>query len=85
MNDEKSLSKRTKLSRVYFIDREIASGKFPNTRDLANEYETSIASISRDIEFIRDTLNAPIEYDTLRRGYYYAEKMLPRTRRVCYA
>jgi predicted DNA-binding transcriptional regulator YafY len=73
MNDEKSLSRRTKLSRVYFIDREIASGKFPNTRDLAKKYEASIASISRDIEFMRDTLNAPVEYDTLHRGYYYSE------------
>jgi predicted DNA-binding transcriptional regulator YafY len=74
MNDEKSLSRRTKLSRVYFIDREIASGKFPNTRDLAKGYEKSTASISRDIEFMRDTLNAPIEYDTFHRGYYYSEK-----------
>jgi predicted DNA-binding transcriptional regulator YafY len=74
MNEEKNLSKRTKLSRVYFIDREIATRKFPNTRDLAEKYETSIASISRDIEFMRDTLNAPIEYDTFHRGYYYSEK-----------
>jgi predicted DNA-binding transcriptional regulator YafY len=74
MNDGKSLPRRTKLSRIYFIDREIASGKFPNTRDLAKKYETSIASISRDIAFMRDTLNAPIEYDTFHRGYYYSEK-----------
>jgi predicted DNA-binding transcriptional regulator YafY len=74
MYDEKSMTKRTKLSRVYFIDREIASGKFPNTRDLAKGYETSIASISRDIDFMRVTLNAPIEYDTFHRGYYYSEK-----------
>jgi predicted DNA-binding transcriptional regulator YafY len=74
MNDDKNLARRTKLSRVYFIDREIASEKFPNTRDLAKKYETSIASISRDIEFMRDTLNAPIEYDAVHRGYYYAEK-----------
>ncbi|MDR1972382.1 MAG: WYL domain-containing protein [Treponema sp.] len=74
MNEQKSLSKRTKLSRIYFIDREIASGRYPSTRDLAKKYETSIPSISRDIEFMRDTLNAPIAYDTTRRGYCYTEK-----------
>ncbi|GHV86440.1 hypothetical protein AGMMS50230_20480 [Spirochaetia bacterium] len=33
-----------------------------------------MSSISRDIEFMRDSLGAPIEYDALHRGYYYAEK-----------
>jgi predicted DNA-binding transcriptional regulator YafY len=65
---------RTSLPRIYFIDRKIASGCRPSTRELAREYETSMSSISRDIEFMRSSLNAPIEYDALRRGYYYAEE-----------
>jgi predicted DNA-binding transcriptional regulator YafY len=65
---------RPMLSRIYFIDRKIASGTYPSTRQLAEEYEAGTATISRDIEFLRDRMGAPIEYDTQRRGYYYADK-----------
>jgi predicted DNA-binding transcriptional regulator YafY len=70
---EKSLP-RTALPRIYFIDREIAAGTYPNTVKLAKAYETSVPTISRDIEFMRDMLEAPIEYDYQHKGYYYAEK-----------
>jgi predicted DNA-binding transcriptional regulator YafY len=73
MEDRKSLPK-TALPRIYYIDKEIASGKYPNTRTLAKDYETGTATISRDIEFMRDRLGAPIEYDYYRKGYYYTEK-----------
>jgi hypothetical protein len=33
-----------------------------------------MSSISRDIDFMRNRLGAPIEYDALRRGYYYTER-----------
>jgi predicted DNA-binding transcriptional regulator YafY len=73
MKDRKNLPK-TALPRLYFIDREIASGKYPNIGDLAKRYETGTATISRDIEFMRDMLGAPIEYDALHRGYFYTKK-----------
>jgi hypothetical protein len=31
--------RKTILGRVYFIDREIAAGKYPNVHDLARGYE----------------------------------------------
>lgn len=65
---------RNALPRIYFIDEKIASGSCPNSEELAHEYEVSVSTISRDIEFMRDMLNAPIEYDALNRGYYYSEK-----------
>ena len=65
---------KTALPRIYFIDREIASGKYPNTKSLAKAYETGTATISRDIEYMRDMLDAPIEWDYTRKGYYYSEK-----------
>jgi predicted DNA-binding transcriptional regulator YafY len=73
MEDRKNLPK-TALARLYFIDREISSGKYPNTKSLAKDYEVGTATISRDIEFMRDRLSAPIEYDYRQRGYYYTEK-----------
>jgi predicted DNA-binding transcriptional regulator YafY len=73
MKTRKSLPK-TALPRIYHIDEMIAGGRFPSTRQMAEEYETSMSSISRDIEFMRDSLGAPIEYSAMHRGYYYSEK-----------
>jgi len=65
---------RTGLPRLYQIDKEIACGRFPNSDDLADMCETSVSTISRDIEFMRSQLLAPIEYDAFNRGYYYTKK-----------
>ncbi len=73
MRTRKNLPK-TAIPRIYFIDRKIASGCFPNARQLAVEYETSMASINRDIAFMRDMLNAPIAYDAAHRGFYYTDR-----------
>lgn len=73
MKDKQSASKNA-LPRIYAIDRKITGGKYPNIKTLAEDYEISTATISRDIEFMRTMLNAPIEYDYKRRGYYYTEK-----------
>jgi predicted DNA-binding transcriptional regulator YafY len=69
------------LERIYFIDQQIASGKYPNTEKLRQlcmrEYgygKLSQSTISRDIAFLKDRLNAPIEYDAFERGYYYSDK-----------
>jgi predicted DNA-binding transcriptional regulator YafY len=64
---------RSALARIYFIDQEIAAGKYPNVRTLAESYECGTATICRDIEYMRYRLNAPIEYDRAHRGYYYEE------------
>ena len=78
MNIEKQPSRlslpKTALPRIYKIDAEIATGKFPNSEKLAGLLETSISTISRDIEFMKYQLDAPIEYNALNRGYYYSKK-----------
>ena len=72
------------LERLYIIDQQIASGNFPNTNVLVESLKraserleckpASVATVSRDIAFMRDRLYAPIEYDHLKNGYYYTEK-----------
>ncbi len=64
----KKTQPRTSLPRIYFIGSKIAGGGFPNTSQLADEWETSMSTISRDIDFMKNMLGAPIEYDTARRG-----------------
>jgi len=73
MKPRKSLPKPS-LPRIYFIDQKIAAGNYPNAPRLAREYETSLSSINRDIAYMRDMLDAPIEYDFVKKGFYYTEK-----------
>jgi proteasome accessory factor B len=54
------------------IHQAVQSGKYPNASTLARELEVSAKSIHRDIEFMRDRLDLPIEYDGGRFGYHYA-------------
>lgn len=65
---------KLKYARLLFIDQKIRSGKFPNAPSIAKEYEVTQRTILRDIEYMKDTLSAPIEYDTSNKGYYYTEK-----------
>lgn len=54
------------------IHTAIQSGKYPNASKLAREMEVSSKSIHRDIEFMRDRMELPIEYDGSKFGYYYS-------------
>ena len=54
------------------IHQAIQSGHFPNASKLAAEIEVATKTIHRDIEFMRDRLNLPIEYNAGRNGYFYA-------------
>lgn len=57
------------------IHQAIQSGKYPNASKLAREMEVSTKSIHRDIEFMRDRMLLPIEYDDSRFGYFYTEEV----------
>ena len=59
--------------RLLFIDARIRSGRYPNCPALAAEWEVSAKTIQRDIDYLRDELDAPIEYDRQRNGYTYTE------------
>ena len=64
------------LVRISKIHKKILSGTYPNTNELASELETSVITISRDIEFMRDSMMAPIAYNSSERGYYYYENLI---------
>ena len=57
------------------IHQAIQSGKYPNASTLAREMEVSTKSIHRDLEFMRDRLDLPLEYDGRRYGYFYTEEV----------
>src|SRR5438067_6024161 len=64
---------RPPLERMMRLHEKLKAGKFPNCRKLAEELEVSSKTIQRDIEFMRDRLNLPIEYDQLHFGFAYTE------------
>jgi len=55
------------------VHQRILDGKFPNCRKLAREMEISSKTVMRDIDFMRDRLGLPIEYDQLHFGFVYTE------------
>lgn len=59
--------------RLLFIDRKIREGGYPNCASLGREWEVSAKTVQRDIDYLRDELDAPVAYEPLRRGYYYTE------------
>ena len=75
MTDAGSLHSRPPLERMLRIHQAILSGTFPNASTLARELEVSTKSIHRDLEFMRDRLGLPLEYDGGRFGYGYTEKV----------
>jgi proteasome accessory factor B len=68
-----SLHSRPPLERMLRIHQAVSSGKFPNATMLAREVEVVTKTIHRDIEFMRDRLNLPIEFNPARNGYFYTE------------
>jgi len=69
------LHSRPPLERMLRIHQAIQSGKFPNATKLAAELEVSTKSIHRDIEFMRDRLELPIEYHPQEIGYHYTAEV----------
>jgi predicted DNA-binding transcriptional regulator YafY len=57
------------------IHQLVQSGSFPNATNLAAELEVSTKSIHRDIEFMRDRLQLPMEFNRARFGYGYTEEV----------
>ncbi len=70
---------KVKYRRLLFIDKEIRegmrTGNYPNCTTLANKYEgVDKRTIRRDIDDdMKLMLDAPIEFDRTKNGYYYTE------------
>lgn len=69
------------LHRIQWIDGKIRAKSYPNCSQIANHFEISKRQASRDIEYLRCSLCAPLEYSSKYCGYYYEDEsyMLPST------
>ena len=72
---DSSLKSRPPLERMMRIHQAILAGKFPNATRLGDEIEVSTKTVHRDIDFMRDRLGLPIEYDDRKFGYHYTQEV----------
>ncbi|MGA3179386.1 MAG: WYL domain-containing protein [Verrucomicrobiota bacterium] len=70
-----TLFSRPPLERMLRIHQAVQSGKYPNAVTLAAELEVSSKSIHRDLEFMRDRLELPLEFSFAHKGYHYTEEV----------
>lgn len=67
------MSARLKFERFLWFHAQIKSGRYPNSRHLAEEFEISGRTAHRDIEFMRDRCSYPLQFDRGRNGYRYTD------------
>ena len=60
--------------RLQTIHHEIKEGRHPNTSSLAAELSVSTKTVQRDIDYLRDELEAPIEFRREENGYAYGRE-----------
>lgn len=58
--------------RLQTIHHEIKERRFPNASTLAARLGVSSKTVQRDLDYLRDELDAPIEFDRLENGYAYS-------------
>ena len=62
---------------IWFHNR-VVENAYPNAGTLAEQFEISNRQAQRDIEYMRDSMNAPLLYCARKRGYRYEkEYVLP--------
>jgi proteasome accessory factor B len=64
---------RPPLDRMLRIHQAIQDGKRPNASTLALQFEVSVKTIYRDLEFMRERLQLPLGWDAYTPGYIYTE------------
>src|SRR5437868_5372022 len=67
--------RREPLERMVRIHELLAAGRHPNAATIAKEMEVSQKTLHRDMEYMKIHFKLPIEYDRLRHGYFYSEKV----------
>jgi len=67
------MSSKNIYERFLWFDQKAKAKKYPNATKLAEQFEISVKTAQRDVEFMRDRLNCPLVYDQSAKGYYYED------------
>lgn len=72
--DRKELIMSTPLdSRIQWLHRQIYEKRYPNAYRISEKFDISHRQAQRDIEYLKTKLNAPLNYDATKKGFYYTE------------
>ena len=63
---------RPPMERMWRIHQILSGESYPNCTGLSRELEVSAKTVMRDLEFMRDRLGLPLEYDAVKHGYFYS-------------
>jgi len=66
---------RPPLDRMIRIHGILQAGKYPNCTTLGRDLEVCTKTVQRDLEFMRDRLLLPLEFDPVLNGYHYTEEV----------
>lgn len=61
------------IHRIQWFDQQIRMNGYPNSNDLASQFEISRRQAQRDIEYLAESLRAPLRYVAKQRGYIYED------------
>ena len=65
-------------NRIQWFHKRTADMRYPNASRLAERFGISHRQAQRDVEYLKNTLGAPLAYNAEHRGFYYtAEYSLP--------
>lgn len=71
-NEHREHSHRYQL-RASWIDGQIRAGLYPNNSDIAAKFECTTRTAQRLIDYMRDQMDAPIEFSREHNGWHYTE------------
>ncbi|MCX8131017.1 MAG: WYL domain-containing protein [Clostridia bacterium] len=62
------------IHRIIWFDQEVRGKKYPNSIQISNKFEISVRQAARDIEYLKNSLNAPLRYVAKMRGFEYEDE-----------
>src|SRR5262245_8101845 len=72
-NKKGSFTNRAPLVRMMRFHHLVQLKEYPNCTQLAQEFEVSVRTIMRDVEYMQNMLKLPLEYDAQHQGYIYTK------------
>jgi len=57
-----------------WFDEQTRAKRYPNAKMLSEQFEISVRQAGRDIEYMQDSLRAPMTYNAKQRGYEYKDE-----------
>ncbi|WP_372365252.1 helix-turn-helix transcriptional regulator [Candidatus Uabimicrobium sp. HlEnr_7] len=61
------------FERLKYIDSQIRQNLYPDRSKIAEIFGVHTRTIQRDLDYMRDRLRAPIDFDRIKKGFYYTK------------